>query len=167
MGRMSVYRKKEKRKRQKIKKKFHSNASVSSDSSLGSPSSPPSTPPTSPVGPTATNMPFKGLDLFGIDDEIFSYEEDSKYNFELHNGEVLEGEELIEYLKAKNKTLLLKAKMYLEKADKLQLKCCQKEAEKEEAIRRIRSFYKNMFFYSNSRSSQMIKAANNSGSKAH
>ena len=65
-SRMSVHRK-EKRKRQKIQKKFHSNAFVSSDSSLGSPSS------TSPVGPTATNMPLKGLHLFRIDDEIYSY----------------------------------------------------------------------------------------------
>ena len=69
-GRMRVHRK-EKRKRQKFQKKFHSNAFVSSDSSLGSPSSPST--PTSPVGPTATNIPFKGLHLFGIDDEIFSY----------------------------------------------------------------------------------------------
>ena len=69
-GRMSVHRK-EKRKSQIIKKKFHSNAFVSSDSSLVSPSSPRT--PTSPFGPTATNMPFKGLHLFGIDDGIFSY----------------------------------------------------------------------------------------------
>ena len=179
MGRKSIQSKKQKRFRQKSKKKAsHCKRDASSTDSFGSPSSPPNTPTSftlslnsSPVRsnttPSTTSFAHhtaslqnkSSLDLFGLDEDIFTYEEDAKHNFELHDGKSLDGEELIKYLKDKNKQLLFKAKKFKDKLDSLQLKSMQLQVENEEKIRRIRTFYKNMFLYSSSRSSRMIKAA--------
>ena len=178
MGRKSIQSKKQKRFRQKSKKKAsHCKHDASSTDSFGSPSSPPNTPSftlslnSSPVRsnttPSTTSFAHhtaslqnkSSLDLFGLDEDIFTYEEDAKHNFELHDGKSLDGEELIKYLKDKNKQLLFKAKKFKDKLDSLQLKSMQLQVENEEKIRRIRTFYKNMFLYSSSRSSRMIKAA--------
>ena len=169
MGRKSIQSKKQKRFRQKSKKKAsHCKHDASSTDSFGSPSSPPNTnsspvrsnttPTTSFAHHTASLQNKSSLDLFGLDEDIFTYEEDAKHNFELHDGKSLDGEELIKYLKDKNKQLLFKAKKFKDKLDSLQLKSMQLQVENEK-IRRIRTFYKNMFLYSSSRSSRMIKAA--------
>ena len=111
-------------------KASHCKHDVSSTDSFGSPSSPPNTPTsftlslnssparsnttptTSFAHHTASLQNKSSLDLFGLDEDIFTYEEDTKHNFELHDGKSLDGEELIKYLKDKNKQLLFKAKKF-------------------------------------------------------
>ena len=157
MGRKSPKNKRQRRQRQKQRKKFTFNAeklsSVSSNSSLGSPSSPPSVPSDYS---TFNHLSAEMTNLYGIDT---TYHEDESSNFEMEDGKILTGDQLTTHLRKYNKILANKAKLYQQKFEDLLYENRQKEVECAAKIKNIREFYRNLIYYSNSRSATMVKMA--------
>ena len=72
---------------------------------------------------------------------------------------MLSGDRLITYLRTCNKTLADKAKNYQRKYEDMESMLYEKEAECAGKIRKIRSFYRDLLYYSNNRSAVMVKLA--------
>ena len=156
MGRQSPVKKQEKRKRQKHNKKkwqlsCDSSSNLSDNSSLGSPSFPEDT-----CSSENNVMREEDCKLLGIDDVVFAYEEDDKNDF---YGEKLTNQELIVYLRKCNKTLAERARFYHKKYEDIKYAHYEIQGQCDQKIKRIRDFYKNFIYYSNSRSALMLKAA--------
>ena len=112
------------RKRSVLLSMVHNGSSSTEEviSLLGSPSSPPPS-PNSPILNT-TNIPSPSLfsqtgtcndkvtNTAGIESTALTYNLDSKFSFELENGEKLQGEDLNRYLLDANKPLTAKVNSY-------------------------------------------------------
>ena len=158
MGKRSLTKKREKRRKQKIKKRpssCSSNSDSTSCSTLGSPSSP----PPSPVCCDQNIISSTDCKLLGIDEAVFTYEEDEKNGYEMENGQHLVGDELISYLRQSNKKLAQKAKMYYHRFEDTKNENYEIEVKYEEKIKNIREFYRDAIYYSNNRSAVMLKMA--------
>ena len=162
----NIDKKKEKRRLQKMKKKTKLSISSCSDdtsSTLGSASTPPPTPPSfskphhDHIHGAATAQ--NDLSIYGLDEDVFCYEGDAENEFQLDCGRKLEGDKLIEHLKKCNKRLIVKSKKYQAMFESLQSKYYQNEADNEVKLQRVRRFYRDLIYYSSSRSAIMVKAA--------
>ena len=156
MGRKSPTKKREKRLRQKMKKKsLKCTSSSESSGTIGPLNSPP---PSSEFFNSKFLSP-EDSKLFGIDETIFTYQEDDKNDFALDNGKRLTGIQLQEHLRKYNRTLAERAKIYQRKYEDTEYLMYQKEAEYMERIRKVREFYRDVLYYSSRHSSVMLKTA--------
>ena len=98
---------------------------------------------------------------YGLDADAFTYEMDAQSNFEMEDGECLEGEELISYLTKSNHALKDKVKSYYKKCSDLQEKIYEQQDTCYKTVESVRHFYRNMIFFGNSRGAIMVKMATN------
>ena len=94
--------------------------------------------------------------LSGID---MTYTLDSRRMFQLDSGEQLTGDKLIEHLMNANEALVNKVNYYSKKAFKMEDKMFTIQDECRVKNENIRGFYRDLIYYSNSRSAEIFKSA--------
>ena len=93
-------------------------------------------------------------ELYGIDSDALQYELEDEVNFVMNDGTLLSGEALISSLKKFNTRLSKKVNLYRSKCEELQKSLNTIERETSSKVENIRTFYRNMLYYSNSRGEQ-------------
>ena len=165
MGRKSPEKKREKRHKQKMKRKKFKHLTYqengSSPSSLGSPRSPPESISEVPIKCLSS----KDANLYGFDEAVFAYQEDDSNEFKMEDGKCLTGDELVGHLRSSNRVLADKAGMYQRKFETIEYLVHEKELECAQKVKKIREFYRDMLYYSNSRSAVIFKKAMSNGSQ--
>ena len=106
-----------------------------------------------------TPLSSSDFELYGIDDTIYCYAEDDKNEFVSPDGSPLKGERLMEYLRKSNRQLCDKADYYRRQYENVLEEIGETKIKANKQIARIRDFYRNMIFLSNSRSAVMYKKA--------
>ena len=94
--------------------------------------------------------------LSGIDCEALTY---TLYSRRMYSGEQLTGDKLIEHLMNANEALVNKVNYYSKKAFKMEDKMFTIQDECRVKNENIRGFYRDLIYYSNSRSAAIFKSA--------
>ena len=148
-----LMKKREKCRKQNMKKRpstHSSNSDSSSCSTLGSPS----LPPPSLVWCNQNILSSADSKLLGKDEAVFTYEVDEE------NGQHVVGDELISYLRQSNKKLAQTAKLYL---NVVSMKSMRSMKQKQNMKKKLEK-YENSMYYLNNRCAAMLKMALTKGS---